>query len=70
MVKNETKDSKLKTITNGPGKLCGWLEIDKSFYGTDVVKSRDFWFEDRRTDASPFKIMTGSRVNIDYAGKY
>ena len=31
------------SLTNGPGKLCRYLKLDKSFYGEDVTKSKRIW---------------------------
>jgi len=31
------------SLTNGPGKLCRYLELDKSFYGEDLTKSKKVW---------------------------
>lgn len=54
--------------TNGPGKLCKYLGLDKSFYGEDVVKSRRIWFEDG--EDIPFDVVSAPRIGIDYAGPY
>jgi len=40
-------DSNLKGIADGPGKLCRYLKLDKSFYGEDLTKSKRIWLEDR-----------------------
>lgn len=57
-------------VANGPGKLCRWLKLDKSFYGEDVATSKRFWFEDRGAKIRQSEIATGPRVGIDYAGPY
>jgi len=71
------KSKEMKNITNGPGKLCRWLNLDKSFYGEDLTKSERIWLIDRYSSAGlkvktvkPSDIMKGSRINIDYAGPY
>jgi len=53
--------------TNGPGKLCQYFGLDKSFYGEDVAKSQRVWLEDRGENC---QIVAKSRVGIDYAGPY
>ncbi len=53
--------------TNGPGKLCRWLGIDKSHYGIDVTASTDLWFEKGRQGRR--SICAGPRIGIDYAGE-
>ncbi len=57
-------------LTNGPGKLCRWLKLNKSFYGEDVTKSERFWLEDRGIKIKKRDIIASPRVNIDYAGLY
>lgn len=54
--------------TNGPGKLCNWLGVDKSFYGEDVTKSVRIWLEPRVASCRPCDIGKTPRINIDYAG--
>lgn len=31
---------------SGPGKLCQWLRLDKSFYGEDLTTSKRLWLKD------------------------
>ena len=52
---------------NGPGKLTKYLQIDKSFYGLDIADNDLIWLED---DGYIPKIITGKRVNINYADDY
>lgn len=54
--------------TNGPGKLCRFLKIDKKqFNGHDMVKGEKFWIEKGKKRKNE-KIVTTPRVNIGYAG--
>lgn len=66
---------------SGPGKLCRYLKLDKSFYGEDVTKSDRIWLEDpvpeqarygasRGTGNARSKIIATKRIGIDYAGPY
>jgi len=57
-------------LTNGPGKLCRYLKLDKSFYGEDLVKSKTIWLEERGEKIKPCQILAGRRIGIDYAGLY
>ncbi len=53
----------------GPGRLCRWLELDKSFYAEDLTKSKRLWLAAPSGRASPrLKIWAGRRIGIDYAG--
>ncbi len=53
-------------LTNGPGKLCGALSIDRSLNGEDLCGSKLFLEEG--TDMG-FNIVSAKRVGIDYAGE-
>lgn len=47
---SKTKKQKNKktyqNLANGPGKLCQYLKLNKSFYGEDLTKSQKIWIED------------------------
>lgn len=55
---------------SGPGKLCRYLKLDKSFYSEDLTKSKRVWLEDRGVKVKPSQIIATKRVGIDYAGPY
>ena len=59
-----------KKLANGPGKLCRWLKLDKSFYGEDLTKSKKVWLENSRKKITPLQIAVSRRIGIDYAGPY
>jgi len=59
-----------RNLTNGPGKLCQYLKLDKSFYGEDLIKSKRIWLEDRGEKIKPSQILATARIGIDYAGPY
>ncbi len=53
-------------LTNGPGKLCRALAIDKRLHNWDVSLGRELWLE--HGDSVPDKmIATGPRIGISYA---
>lgn len=54
----------------GPGKLCNYLRLDKSFYGEDLTKSKRLWLEDRGVKVKNSQIKATPRIGIDYAGPY
>lgn len=58
----DDNDGKIKT--NGPGKLCRELGIDKSYYGADLVTNNEIYIID---DDYEFQIVESKRINIDYA---
>lgn len=61
---------KLKVIPNGPGKLCQYLKIDKSFYGEDLVKSKKIWLMDGGHKIKKSGIISAKRIGIDYAQEW
>jgi DNA-3-methyladenine glycosylase len=56
--------------TSGPGKLCRYLNLDKSFYGEDLTRSKRVWLESRGAETKKRKIIATPRIGIDYAGPY
>jgi DNA-3-methyladenine glycosylase len=56
------EDSKL---TNGPGKLCMALGIDRQLDTADLLRN-EVWIE-RRMELPKLSIASGPRVGIDYA---
>jgi DNA-3-methyladenine glycosylase len=55
-------------LTNGPGKLCLAMGIDRSLDGADLLGSR-VWIETAE-NLKPRQIAKGPRVGIDYAEEY
>jgi len=52
---------------SGPGRVGRQLQLDRSFYGENLVKSERIWVE----DAVPVsEIRTSKRIGIDYAGEW
>jgi len=61
----------LGKLTSGPGKLCRYLKLDKSFYGEDLTRNKRIWLEDRGVvKTKKPKIIATKRIGIDYAGPY
>ncbi len=58
------------SLTNGPGKLCRYLKLNKSFYGEDLTKSKRIWLENHGQKIKPSQILATKRIGIDYAGLY
>ena len=61
---DELTNYQRKNITNGPGKLCKALNIDRSLSGKDLF-GRELYIENNEDD--DFEVVVDKRVNIDYA---
>ena len=59
----------LATDLNGPGKLCRHFQIDRTLNKNDIT-GKELWIEDRGIIVKPNRIKSGSRIGVDYAGKY
>ena len=55
-------------LTNGPGKLCIALDIDRRLDGADLLGNRVWLEEGERISRS--RIMSGPRIGIDYAEEW
>lgn len=51
-------------ISNGPGKLCKAMGIDRTFNRKDLCKNEIYIEDDKESD---FEIVTSKRIGIDYA---
>ncbi len=69
-LKLKTHNLKVKNLTNGPGKLCRYLKLNKTFYGEDLTKSKRIWLEDRGEKIKLRNIKNAPRIGINYAGSY
>jgi len=57
-----------RNLTNGPGKLCIALGIDRQLDRADLLGNR-VWLEDYEK-ISPTRIDKGPRIGIDYADEW
>ncbi|HEY0764918.1 MAG TPA: DNA-3-methyladenine glycosylase [Pyrinomonadaceae bacterium] len=55
-------------LTNGPGKLCIAMGIDRELNGADLLGNR-VWIENFER-VSPRRIARGPRIGIDYAEEW
>ena len=53
--------------TNGPGKLCKFLKIDKKLNGWDMTKGEKLWIEARDSKMKLPRIKKSKRIGVDYA---
>ena len=58
-----------KNLTNGPGKLCQALGIDRSYNAADLTGEM-VWIEEGSLNVTAAQIASGVRIGIDYAEEY
>jgi DNA-3-methyladenine glycosylase len=56
-------------LTNGPGKLCIALGIDRELDRADLLGDR-VWIEEGESRISPSAIASGPRIGVDYAEEW
>jgi DNA-3-methyladenine glycosylase len=61
---NQLSKSQSKSLTNGPGKLCQALAIDRSLNGEDLCGGRLYV---REGETEELNIVSAKRIGIDYA---
>ncbi len=67
------KSKKVQDLTNGPGKLCKALVIDKTLNEVDVTEKGSLWIAESITEENnmkDFEIIEDKRINIPYAMEY
>lgn len=67
LIRAATIEGVPRTKTDGPGKLCRILDINRNLNGLDVTKGKTLWIEPgSRSDDEA--IVATRRIGIDYAG--
>lgn len=56
--------SQRRGLSNGPGKLCGALSLDRSFNGIDLC-GNEVYVEEGKSEK--LSIVTTKRIGVDYA---
>lgn len=53
--------------TNGPGKVCKILDIDRKINDCDMTRKEKLWIEKPAKKVSKKHVAVGRRIGIDYA---
>ncbi len=61
---SELDSKKKKELTNGPGKLCMAMAVDKSLNGADLTDDILYLAEGEK---KKIKVLSSTRINVDYA---
>jgi DNA-3-methyladenine glycosylase len=65
------KNKNEKHLTNGPGKLCQALNINKSFYGTSAFSNdSSLYIEDQGIVIKQKEIIKTKRIGVEYAKEW
>lgn len=68
MQQTTKKPTVIHKLTNGPGKVCRAMTIDRSLTNTNSVKSDELYIADDGFDVSPQDITSTTRIGVEYAG--
>jgi DNA-3-methyladenine glycosylase len=66
---NRNSIKNIHNLSNGPGKLCSALKIDRTFSGYDLINGKELYLEVNE-EKKDFEIVRAKRIGIDYAGEY
>ena len=69
LFENRGNIKNIHNLTNGPGKLCAALQIDRSFSGYDLVNGKDLYLE-KNENKGKLEVVYSKRIGIDYAEEY
>lgn len=69
MIERRGRNTNLRTIANGPGKVCSALGIDYSIHNRVKLNSGSIWVEETSLKIAKEELQIGPRIGVDYAGK-
>jgi len=58
------------TRIDGPGRVCRFLEIDRTHNGLDATFGATLWIEDQGLAVSRKQVQALPRIGVDYAGAW
>ncbi len=64
------EDADTRALIDGPGRVCRFLEIDRTLNRMDLTTGGKLWVEDRGGRVSGSAVETGHRINVGYAGAW
>jgi|GEM_PF-313300 len=60
----------LPTRIDGPGRVCRFLEVNRTHNGLDATLGTTLWIEDHGLTISRRQIQALTRIGVDYAGEW
>jgi len=66
------KDNPTGSLTriDGPGRVCRFLEVDRTHNGLDATHGKTLWIEDHGLAISRKQVQALPRIGVDYAGEW
>jgi len=66
----EEAEPKRQIRIDGPGRVCRFLEVDRTHNGLDSTQGTTLWIEDHGLSIPRKKIQALPRIGVDYAGEW
>jgi DNA-3-methyladenine glycosylase len=66
----QANEGQVCTHIDGPGRVCRFLELDRTHNALDATIGRVIWVEDRGATVPPKHIEALPRIGVDYAGEW
>ena len=66
----EEREPEHSTRIEGPGRVCRYLEVDRTHNGLDATVGTTLWIEDQGLDVPKQHLQALPRIGIDYAGEW
>ena len=66
---NRSPVKNIHNLSNGPGKLCSALGIDRTFSGYDLISGKELYLE-KNEHRKDIEVVCSKRIGIDYAEEY
>ena len=64
------EDVETRVLIDGPGRICRFLDIDRTLNRFDLTAGEALWLEDRGERVERSKISVGRRIGVEYAGSW
>ncbi len=58
------------TRIDGPGRVCRYLEVDRTHNGLNATNREMLWIEDQGLPLSRKQVQALPRIGVDYAGEW
>ncbi|MGD9850991.1 MAG: DNA-3-methyladenine glycosylase [Nitrospirales bacterium] len=70
IVENNAPSDTPLTRIDGPGRVCRFLDLDRTHNVLDATRKEIIWVEDRGISIPETKIHALPRIGVDYAGEW